>query len=111
MTARKPLVTTLEEESHHWCQMMAGAIIRVRRERGWSQRKLGTKVGLTQKQISVLESDPDAMHVGRLYGTLRALGIELVMQPVSAADLPLFRRTGADSNAANDKCKSLEPAA
>lgn len=118
MTARTPLVLTLEEQSHQWCKMMSGTIIRVRRERRWSQRQLGAKVGLTQSQISVLESDPDSMHVGRLYGTLRALGIDLVMQPLAAADMPLVRRRRTDAtrpapgaSAANDQTGALDPAA
>jgi transcriptional regulator with XRE-family HTH domain len=117
MTARKPLTLTLEEQSHQWCQLMAGTIIRARRERRWSQRQLGAKVGLSQSQISVLESDPDAMHVGRLYGTLRALGIDLVMQPLSPADAQLVRRRRSDrlavreTSAANDQTGALGPAA
>jgi transcriptional regulator with XRE-family HTH domain len=81
MTARTPLTLTLEQESHQWCQSVSGTIIRVRRERGWSQTRLGAEVGLTQRQISQLETDPDyaLFHVGRVYGTLRALGLQLAV--------------------------------
>ena len=109
MSARQPLLLSYEEESHQWCRLIAGTIIRVRKERRWSQGKLGAKVGLTQKQISVLESDPDAMHIGRLYGVLLALGLSLVLQPSMAGDMALQRRRRTDRNAANDKV--LEPAA
>lgn len=112
MTARTKLMSSMEEESRQWCHLLAGTIIRMRKERGWSQRKLGSKVGLTQSAISLLESDPDAAHVCRLYGTLRALGLDLVVQPLTAGDVPLVRRRRSDRNAAaNDKCKALDPAA
>lgn len=112
MTARTKLMSTLEEESRQWCHLLAGTIIRVRKERGLSQRKLGGKVGLSQSAISLLESDPDSAHVGRLYGTLRALGLDLVVQPLAHADLPLVRRRRSDRAAANDKLAPLlDPAA
>jgi transcriptional regulator with XRE-family HTH domain len=84
MTARKPLLPELEAKSHQWCRQIAGTIIRVRGERGWSQRELGEQIGLTQSQVSALESHPDALHIKRLYGTLHALGLELVVQPLAA---------------------------
>lgn len=77
---RRPLVAALEKESAQWCQQLAGIMIRTRRELGLTQQALAQQVGLTQRQISGLESDPDMVHLRRLYGTLRALGLVLVVQ-------------------------------
>lgn len=101
MNIRTPLPMTLEQESRQWCRRVSGTIIRVRRARRWSQRQLGAEVGLTQRQVSQLETDPDSLHIGRLYGTLRALGLQLVLQPMDA-DMGRQRRRG-DRRSSNDK--------
>jgi transcriptional regulator with XRE-family HTH domain len=82
MTVRTPLTLTLEQESHQWCQRVSGTIIRLRHERRWSQRRLGIEVGLSQRQVAQLEANPDAQYIGRLVGTLHALGLQLLVQPI-----------------------------
>lgn len=63
------------------------AVLRGRRQAlGLSQREAGSRVGLLQKTVSALESDPSASSVASLYRLLSALDLELVLQPKSAAN-------------------------
>lgn len=58
------------------------AVLRGRRKAlGLTQSDIGSKVGLLQKTVSALETDPAASSIASLYRLLAALDLELVLQP------------------------------
>lgn len=59
-----------------------GAILRgYRRERQLTQTEIGTRCGLPQAAISLVESDPTNTSLSRIYRILAALDVELVVRP------------------------------
>ncbi|MHB8876629.1 MAG: helix-turn-helix domain-containing protein [Myxococcaceae bacterium] len=57
-----------------------GAIVRgFRRMRGLTQQQLASRVGLAQKAISIAETHPERMGLGRLFQVLGALDVELLL--------------------------------
>lgn len=63
-----------------------GALLRgYRRASRLTQRQLAARVGWTQKAISLAETRPAAMSVGRLFQLLNALGVELTLTERSSA--------------------------
>ena len=50
---------------------------RLRKARGWSQLKLGKKIGLSQERISVIENHPERGSIDQLLTILMALKAEL----------------------------------
>jgi HTH-type transcriptional regulator / antitoxin HipB len=58
------------------------AVLRGRRQAlGLTQREAGGKVGLLQKTVSGLESDPSGSSVASLFRLLSALELDLVLDP------------------------------
>jgi len=54
-----------------------------------TQREAGSKVGLLQKTVSSLETDPSGSSIASLYKLLSALQLRLVLEPNEApADDP-----------------------
>ena len=58
-----------------------GLVLQGRRKQlGLTQHQLGTKVGLAQKAVSLLESNPSRTSVERLFRLLSALELQLVLR-------------------------------
>jgi HTH-type transcriptional regulator / antitoxin HipB len=58
------------------------AVLRGRRQAlGLTQREAGGKVGLLQKTVSALESDPSGSSVASLFKLLSALELDVVVEP------------------------------
>ena len=51
-----------------------------RKQRGLTQRELGARVGLLQKAVSMLETDPSHTSVERLFKLLSALELQIVLR-------------------------------
>ena len=59
-----------------------GAILQgYRKDRGWTQKDVGAKVGLAQNVVSLLEKSPERAGVTRIFKLLAALDLELVVTP------------------------------
>ncbi len=57
------------------------AILRGRRQsNGLTQRQAGAQVGLLQKTVSSLETDPSGSSIASLYRLLSALELDLVLE-------------------------------
>lgn len=52
-----------------------------RSERGLTQQEVGFKVGLAQKAVSQIETDPGRAGLARIFKVLAALDLELVLRP------------------------------
>jgi HTH-type transcriptional regulator / antitoxin HipB len=59
------------------------AVIKARRDHGWSQRELAGKVGLPQVHISAIETGKVAPRYNTLLDLVRVLGFDLVLVPRS----------------------------
>lgn len=61
------------------------AVLRGRRQSlALTQRATGTQVGLLQKTVSALETDPAGSSIASLYKLLSALQLDLVLEPRDA---------------------------
>jgi transcriptional regulator with XRE-family HTH domain len=60
---------------------MCEALIKARRERGWSQAELGRQVGLPQAHISGIETGRVTPRLDTLLDLVRVLGHDLVLVP------------------------------
>lgn len=64
-----------------------GAVLKgCRKQRSLSQTAAGTQVGLTQRTVSVIESDAARSGIDTLYKLLSALGLELVIRDKAPDD-------------------------
>jgi HTH-type transcriptional regulator/antitoxin HipB len=62
-----------------------GSVLRGwRKERGLTQQEVGSKVGLAQKAVSQMETDPGRAGVARIFKVMAALDLELVLRPRGA---------------------------
>jgi HTH-type transcriptional regulator/antitoxin HipB len=52
-----------------------------RRERGLTQTKVGSRVGLAQKAVSKIELAPERAGLNLIFKVLAALDLELVVRP------------------------------
>lgn len=59
------------------------ALRSLRRSQGLSQSEFGRKVGLSQERISAIENHPERLTTDQLLTLLMALGMELVITPLS----------------------------
>jgi HTH-type transcriptional regulator / antitoxin HipB len=57
------------------------SLVRARRGRGWSQRELGSKVGLPQVHISAIETGKVVPRYDTLLELVRVLGYDLLLVP------------------------------
>ena len=46
-----------------------------------TQKEIGSQVGMLQKSVSVLETNPDNVPIRQLFKMLSALGLEIVIRP------------------------------
>ena len=63
------------------CDQLAAVLKGRRHTLGLSQRDTGSQVGLLQKTVSALETDPSGSSITSLYRLLSALDLELVLRP------------------------------
>jgi len=63
-----------------------------RKQRGLTQRELGARVGLLQKAVSMLETDPSRTSVERLFQLLSALELQIVLRDKRAESTPIQAR-------------------
>lgn len=59
-----------------------------RKQQGLTQRELGARIGLLQKAISAVESNPSRTSVERLFRVLSALELELVLRDKRSGTSP-----------------------
>lgn len=61
------------------------AVLRGQRQAlGLTQKEAGAQVGLLQKTVSALETDPSGSSLASLYKLLSALKLDLVLEPRNA---------------------------
>ena len=59
-----------------------GAVLQgYRKDRGWTQKDVGARVGLAQNVVSLLEKAPERAGLSRIFKLLSALDLEIVVQP------------------------------
>lgn len=78
------ITAKLEDRSAEWIDAdevalkLAGSrLAEARKARGWTQKRLGEKLGLPQSQISRIERNPDHTTVRTLKRIARALGVRV----------------------------------
>ena len=62
-------------------QQLGSVLQGYRKERGLTQKDVGTKVGLAQNAVSQIEAAPGRVSLVRLFKLLAALDLELVVRP------------------------------
>ncbi len=69
-----------------------------RKQRGLTQRELGTRVGLLQKAVSMIETDPSRTSIERLFKLLSALELQIVLRDKrpDGASIPSRRKAKAE---------------
>lgn len=69
----------------HTPEQLGKILAGFRKSTGVNQKDMGAPVGLLQKSVSVLETNPANVPIRQLYKMLSALGLELVIRPKSGA--------------------------
>lgn len=64
-------------------KQIGNLIRRARKQRGWSQTRLGEKAGLRQETISLIESGNPATKLDTIFAVLAALDLEFKVGPRS----------------------------
>ena len=67
-------------------QQLGRVLKSCRKQRRLTQGEVGSKVGVRQSQISVIEEQGAKVTVETLYKVLSGLGLELVLRDIDAAD-------------------------
>ena len=62
---------------------LAKVIQGIRKSTGQSQKAVANKVGMFQKTISLIETNPENASLGSLFKLLSALNLELILQDKS----------------------------
>lgn len=62
---------------------LAKVIQGIRKSSGQSQQVVADKVGMFQKTVSLLETNPDNASLGSLFKLMSALNLELILQDKS----------------------------
>lgn len=65
---------------------LAAVIRGLRRGRGWSQATLAREAGVGREWIIHLEKARPSVELGRVMGTLKALGVSLKIEPKAITD-------------------------
>ena len=58
-------------------ELFSTNLVRLRKARGFSQRELAHKAGLTQRMVNLYEHNPQSLPVDRLKGLADALGAKV----------------------------------
>ncbi len=66
-------------------QQLGAVLEGCRKHRGLTQKAVGTRVGLAQSAVSLLETAPQQAGLARIFKLLSALDLELVVRPRKAA--------------------------
>ncbi len=80
-------------------QQLAGLLRSLRKERQITQQQLGERLGLSQRMVAKLESNPEKASFERVLQALSALKIDLVLKK---------RETPTSSSSRNDLPKNSE---
>ena len=72
----------------HTPEQLGKVLAGFRKTSGLTQHEMGSQVGLLQKSVSVLETNPANVPIRQLFKMLSALGLEVVIRPKSGASLP-----------------------
>lgn len=67
-------------------QQLGQALKNCRQQRGLTQAAVGSKVGLKQSTVSVIEGHGSNSNIETLYKALSALGLELVLRDKASPD-------------------------
>jgi HTH-type transcriptional regulator / antitoxin HipB len=62
-------------------QQLGAVLEGYRRSRGLTQKDAGSKVGLAQSVVSLLEKSPQRAGLSRIFKLLAALDLEIVVRP------------------------------
>jgi HTH-type transcriptional regulator/antitoxin HipB len=62
-------------------QQLGAVVAGYRKQQGRSQSEVGSKVGLAQSVVSLLEKSPQRAGLARIFKLLSALDLELVVRP------------------------------
>jgi HTH-type transcriptional regulator/antitoxin HipB len=84
-------IDALSEIDHNSCmtdlarnpKQIGNLIRRTRKQRGWSQTRLGEKAGLRQETISLIETGNPATKLDTIFAVLAALDLEFQIGPRS----------------------------
>lgn len=60
-----------------YCAALIDDVIALRKEKGWSQKKLSSECGLTQSVVARIESKKSVPTIATLYKMVNALGASL----------------------------------
>ena len=52
----------------------------LRKAAGWSQRELGTRLGLSQRSVAQIEAHPEKVSFDRIHQMLSVLGADLIVR-------------------------------
>lgn len=74
-------LTVMRDFSIKTPQQLGAVLKGYRKERGLTQEAMGFKVGLAQKAVSQIESDPGRAGLARVFKLLAALELEVVLRP------------------------------
>lgn len=82
-------------------QQLGGLLKSLRKERQITQEKLGERLGLTQRMVARLESNPEKSSFERVFQVLNAMEVDLVLKeretstpPSSGSDFPTNSEAG-----------------
>ena len=62
-------------------QQLGAVVAGYRKQQGLSQSEVGSKVGLAQSVVSLLEKSPERAGLARIFKLLAALDLELAVRP------------------------------
>lgn len=68
------------EYSAHSPEQLGKVLAGFRKSAGLTQKDVGAQVGMLQKSVSALETNPDNVPLRQLFKMLSALGLEIVIR-------------------------------
>ena len=72
----------------HTPEQLGKVLAGFRKTAGMTQQDMGSQVGMLQKSVSMLETNPDNVPIRQLFKMLSALGLEIVIRPKSGTSTP-----------------------
>ena len=80
----------------HSVRELAAVVRSLRREKGWTQAELARAAGVGREWVIHLEKGRPGLELGLVMATLKALGVRLRIEPLSAVetDIDLGRILG-----------------
>ena len=62
------------------CAVLIDSIVKLRKEKGWTQKQLSSACGLTQSVVARIESKKSVPTIATLYRIVDALGASLTVE-------------------------------